>query len=309
VVSSWVELGEQGETAEGKIVLLNPPFKGYSQTVAYRTFGATLAAKLGAVAVLVRSVTPFSISSPHTGSQSRPQSISAEWAQRMGVPPLFVGNYSDVPQIPAAALAAEDTALLARLQARGRRVRVRLHMGAQNWGDVTSRNTIVELEGTVRPDEVVIFGGHIDSWDVGQGAIDDAGPSLVCLQAVLAMLRSGLRPYRTIRLVFFTAEEIGLYGGSQHYANQLAQGVDKVHLVAELDHGIFNPVGISLQAELQVMQVAIYTASLIAATGATQVVSRRTSLSDLNDFPSKHNVPSMSLIMVRASAHYAHHLP
>src|SRR5690606_16056237 len=128
------------------IVLFNAPFTTYGETVQYRTQGAIAAARAGAVASLVRSVTPYSMQTPHTGTMS----------------------YNDsVPRIPHAAITVEDALTLARMQARGERIRVTLRMGAQTLPDAQSRNVVAELRGRERPDEVIVLGGHIDSWDVG----------------------------------------------------------------------------------------------------------------------------------------------
>jgi carboxypeptidase Q len=154
VVRTFEELEARAEEARGKIVLFNAPFTSYGQTVRYRLRGAIAAAQAGAVASMIRSVTSQSLSTPHTGAMS----------------------YSDtVPRIPHVAITVEDAELLQRLADRGERIVVRLTLEAQQFPDVPSRNVVGEFVGTELPHEVVVLGGHIDSWDVGQGAMDDGG--------------------------------------------------------------------------------------------------------------------------------------
>ncbi|MEJ5370270.1 MAG: M28 family peptidase, partial [Bryobacteraceae bacterium] len=152
-VESFEELEKLGAGAvQGKVVAYNQPWRGYRETVAYRSQGASRAARLGARAVLVRSVTPTGLRTPHTGAL----------------------NYSgDAPRIPAAAISVEDAMMLARLCRSGARVVVRLRMGARTLEDAASANVIGEIAGRERPEEIVVMGGHLDSWDVGQGAHDD----------------------------------------------------------------------------------------------------------------------------------------
>ncbi|MCH7490961.1 MAG: M20/M25/M40 family metallo-hydrolase [Gemmatimonadetes bacterium] len=221
VVDSWEELEARADEARGKIVLFDPDWVNYGVTGAYRRQGAIAAARAGAVASLIRSVTPYSQQTPHTGSMS----------------------YADtVPPIPHAALTAEDARMLHRMQDRGERVFVRLKMEAQTLPDAPSRNAIAEIRGRELPNEVVVLGGHIDSWDVGQGAMDDGGGSVAAWEAVRLMQRLGMRPRRTVRVVLWTNEENGLRGANAYrdrYATELAHHV----LAIESDGGVFKPSG------------------------------------------------------------------
>jgi carboxypeptidase Q len=173
------------------------------------------------VACLIRSVASNSIRSPHTGRTSYD---------------------STVARIPAAALSVEDAMMLRRISDRGERVVVTLRMGARQLPNATSRNVVAELVGREKPDEVVVLGGHIDSWDVGQGAMDDAGGSVAAWQAVNLMKRLGLRPRRTVRVVLWTNEENGLDGGLA-YRDAHAADLDQHVLAMESDNGAFNPKG------------------------------------------------------------------
>ncbi len=221
VVSSWEDLAARAAEARGKIVLFDVPFTTYGATVQYRVNGAVEAAKVGAVASMIRSVGPYGMQTPHTGG--------------MRYDPA-------VPAIPHFAITREDAMMLHRMQRRGERITVRVQMAAQTLPDVESRNVIGEIVGRESPDEIVVIGGHIDSWDVGTGAMDDAGGVVVAWEAVRLLHELGLRPRRTIRVVGWTNEENGLRGGNAYrdqHRDQLGN-----HLIAiESDAGVFRPTG------------------------------------------------------------------
>ena len=223
VVGSFSDLTAKAAQASGKIVLYDVPFTNYGETVQYRARGAVAAAKVGAVGALVRSVTPYSQRTPHTGGMSYD---------------------STVRRIPAAAITVEDAEMIHRLVDRGERVRVTLEMSAKTLPDAPSRNVMGELVGSEKPDEIVVFGGHIDSWDVGRGAMDDGGGVVVAWEAVRLLKRLGLKPKRTIRVVGWTNEENGGRGG-QAYRDAHRAEVDKHVLAIESDGGVFKPQGFS----------------------------------------------------------------
>lgn len=224
IVHSFDELKKRGTEAKGKIVLFNVPFTTYGPTVQYRVNGAVEAARFGAVASLVRSVTPYSIRSPHTGML----------------------RYNDsLPKIPHAAITVEDAEMFERMIRRGETVQLTIHMEAQTLPDARSHNVVFEIPGKELPNEVVVMGGHIDSWDVGQGAMDDAGGCFAAWRALKAMQQLGLQPKRTIRVVFWTNEENGVKGGAA-YAK--AHAKEKHVLAIESDEGTFAPKGFSIGA-------------------------------------------------------------
>lgn len=225
VVRDWDELERLGaDGVRGRIVLYNAPFKTYGETVAYRVAGASRAAKLGAVAALVRSVGPVSLKTPHTGAL----------------------HYDDAqPRIPAAAITIEDAETLARMQARGERVRVRLRMEAHMLPDTESANVVAEVRGRELPDEVVVLGGHIDSWDLGTGSSDDGGGMVAAWEAVRLVRRLGLRPRRTLRVVLWTNEENGLRGAEGYRDAHRAELAGHV-LAIESDSGVARPRGFGL---------------------------------------------------------------
>ena len=221
VVPDFAALKQLGRAGvEGKIVLFNAPYKGYGQTVMYRVAGPSQAAALGAVATLVRSITPLAMQTPHTGT--------------------LVYDPKQ-PSIPAAAVSIEDALLLERLSKEGP-VRVHLAMAAQQLADAPSFNIYGDIPGTEHPEQIVDVGGHIDSWDVGQGAQDDGSGITAALAAADLIHKLGLRPKRTIRIVFWVNEENGGAGGKAYLAG-LGDGV-KNHVAAiEMDGGAEQPIG------------------------------------------------------------------
>lgn len=258
VVRDFDELQRRAAEVKGKIVLFDhpfptnvAPFAGYEEAVQYRGAGASRAAKLGAVAVLIRSVATFSIRSPHTGA---------------------LRYDTTVARIPAAALSIEDAEMLHRMQDRGEPVVVRLRMEARQLPDAPSRNVVAEIRGSERPDEVVVLGGHIDSWDVGQGAMDDGGGSVAAWEAVRLMKRLGLRPRRTVRVVLWTNEENGGRGG-RGYRDAHADALSKHVLAMESDNGVFRPRGFRWIGDSTGLAMAREVGSLLARIGADTVVS------------------------------------
>ncbi|MCH8966485.1 MAG: M20/M25/M40 family metallo-hydrolase [Planctomycetes bacterium] len=234
-VADKEELDALGDSVAGKIVLFNHPMlpydpergSGYGRAVRYRHKGSQWAAQYGAVASLVRSVTARSLQSPHTGAMS----------------------YGDAKvRVPSAAISIEDAMMIARLQSRGIEVVVNLKMEARNLDDAQSANVIGELRGTTKPDEIVVIGGHIDSWDVGQGAHDDGAGCVMAMEAINVLRRLKMIPRRTIRVVLWTNEENGLRGGKA-YAKEHAGELDKHIAAIESDSGGFKPKGYSLECK------------------------------------------------------------
>jgi len=249
VVSSFDELAQRAAEAKGKIVLFDAPFTDYVAIRRFRTDGPSAAARVGALACLIRSVASASIRSPHTGA---------------------LRYDSTVARIPAAALSVEDAMMLHRFQNRGERVIVTLRMAARTLPDAPSRNVVAELVGREKPDEVVVLGGHIDSWDVGQGAMDDGGGSVAAWEAVRLLHRLGLRPRRTLRVVLWTNEENGGAGGRAYrdaHASELAGHV----LAMESDNGAFNPKGYTFAGSDAAASVVKEVAALLDSVGISGV--------------------------------------
>ncbi len=285
VVGSFEELERRVSEAKGRIVLFDMPFTEYGITRRIRTDGPSAAARAGAVACLISSVASSSIRSPHTG------------ATRYD---------STVAPIPAAALSVEDAMLLHRFQDRGEPVVVTLRMSARTLPDAPSRNVVAELVGREKPDEVVVLGGHIDSWDVGQGAMDDGGGSVAAWEAVRLMKRLGLRPRRTVRVVLWTNEENGGRGATA-YARTHAGEVPKHVLAMESDNGAFNPKGYVLAASDSAAAVVQQVAGLLQPIGAIGV--QRVTGSPAADITplAEAGVPAMELDVDGSRYFWYHH--
>jgi carboxypeptidase Q len=249
VVSSFEDLERRKAEARGKIVLFDVPFTEYEETRRYRSDGPSAAARVGAMACLVRSVASFSIRTPHTGRTIYD---------------------STVARIPAAAVSVEDAMMLHRMQDRGEQVVVTLTMGARQLAPVPSRNVVAELVGREKPDEVVVLGGHIDSWDVGQGAMDDAGGSVAAWEAVRLMKELGLRPRRTVRVVLWTNEENGVEGG-RGYRDAHKTDLGRHVMAMESDGGVFAPTGFAFAGSDSAAALVRQAASLLGSIGATKV--------------------------------------
>lgn len=247
VVASFEELERRAAEAKGKIVLFDPPWRDYGFNVQYRGMGAIAAARAGALAALVRSAASYSMRTPHTGGMRYD---------------------STVTRIPTASVAAEDAAMLHRMQDRGDTVVVTLRMEAKTLPDVPSRNAVAELRGREHPDEVVVMGGHIDSWDVGQGAMDDGGGVVVAWEALNLLKRLGLRPRRTIRVVGWTNEENGGRGGRAYAAAHK----DERHVLAiESDGGVFAPKGFGFTGSDSARKLVAQVGALLERIGAGEI--------------------------------------
>ncbi|MDA1185043.1 MAG: M20/M25/M40 family metallo-hydrolase [Acidobacteria bacterium] len=249
VVNSFAELRARAADVAGKIVLFNAPFTNYGDSVVYRTDGAYVASQHGAVAALVRSIGPPGLRTPHTGS---------------------VGYEPGAPPIPAAAVATEDADRIARLLARGAPVRVRLTMGARMEADTASANVVGEIRGRERPEEIVLLGGHLDSWDVGAGASDDAVGCIVTWEAARLMVSLGIRPRRTVRIVLWTNEENGLRGATEYAARHAAHAANHV-LAIESDSGVFAPAGIGFSGGVAARSLVRDIGTLLAPLGIGEI--------------------------------------
>jgi len=251
VVESFNELRTRAADAKGRIVLFNEPFTNYADTVTYRTGSARAAAQAGAVGVLIRSVGPVGLRTPHTGS---------------------VQYQSDLPPIPAAAITGEDANRIARLSARGRKVRIHLSLEGHSEPDAESANVVAEIRGRERPDEVVVLGGHIDSWDVGAGASDDGVGCVITWEALRLMKKIGVSPRRTVRLVLWTNEENGTRGAAA-YAEKYASTAMNHVFALEADSGVFEPARFGFTGSLAARNVIRDITSLLAPLNLAETIS------------------------------------
>ncbi len=249
VVTSFDDLKARAAEARGKIVLFDVPFTNYGATVQYRGAGAVEAAKVGAVASMIRSVGPFGMRTPHTGG--------------MRYDPA-------VPKIPHFAITAEDASMIHRIRNRGEKVVVTVEMAAAMLPDSPSKNVIGEIRGSEKPDEIIVMGGHTDSWDVGTGAMDDIGGVVIAWEAVRLMKQLGLRPRRTIRVVGWTNEENGGRGGSGYrdaHQSELGNHV----LAIESDGGVFRPTGFGFTGSEVARAILKRIAPLLKPVGADSI--------------------------------------
>ncbi len=285
IVHSFRELDTAGDRVKGRIVLFDVPFTTYGETVVYRADGPSRAAAKGAVAMLVRAVGPAGLRTPHTGAL----------------------RYADgQPQIPAAAVSAEDADRLVRMQKRGTNVRLRLRMEAKFLPDADSFNVIGEIRGRELPDEVVVVSGHFDSWDVGTGSTDDGGGCVVSWEAVRLMKKLGLRPRRTVRVVLFTNEENGLRGAFDYRDRYKAQLANHV-LMFESDSGVFKPAGFGFSGTDSARRTIQEIATLLEGIGAG-TISGNGDGADIGPSVQAANVPAMSLD-VDGNYFLLHHTP
>jgi carboxypeptidase Q len=272
-VTSFDDLRARAADARGRIVLFNVPFSTYSETVTYRTGGARSAAQYGAVAVLVRSIGPIGLRTPHTGSvQYGPEPV----------------------RIPAAAVSAEDANRIARLTQRGRTVRMRLVTSGRYEPDSGSANVVGEIVGRERPDEIVLLGGHIDSWDVGAGASDDAVGCVVTWEAARLMKKLGIRPRRTIRIVLWTNEENGLRGARAYAEAHSATAANHVFAL-ESDSGVFAPAALGFSGTAAARAQIAMLASLLAPLGFGEIGTGGGG-ADIGPIAEAGNVPTMAYL-------------
>ncbi len=233
-VKSLEELSSLGRDGiAGKIVFFNQPmqpglintFEAYSGAVEQRYKGAMEAAQYGAVGVIVRSLTLRLDDLPHTGFMT----------------------YGDLPveqRIPAAAISTNGAELLSTTLKLDPNIRFYFKQSCKSLSDVESNNVIGEIRGSTYPDEILLVGGHLDSWDLGDGAHDDGAGCSQSIEAVRLLLATGYRPKRTIRVVLFMSEEIGL-AGAKKYAEEAKRKGENHIFALESDAGGFTPRGFS----------------------------------------------------------------
>ncbi len=228
VVDSLEELTFDKPDVRGAVVLINAPFPdrvlntfaGYGKLAGGRMLGADTARELGARAVLIRSITTRPDKVPHLGTL------------------IYTGD----ERIPGAAISVVDAVRLAELAKKHENLRVRLRMACEPGPDVPSWNLMGEITGTTHPEEVVLLGAHIDSWNAGEGAHDNGTGCVHILEALSLLLREGIRPERTIRCVLFVSEEYGSHGARAYSLWQSSQS-EKLIAALESDRGGFVPRG------------------------------------------------------------------
>ena len=223
-VKNFEELKALGaEKVKGKIVFFNYPMRpeliqgGYGDAVKYRGSGPVEAAKLGAVGVMIRSVTHALDDNPHTGSTRYDSAVT---------------------KIPAMACSTKDAEWLSALLKKEKQVKMFMKMNCKHMPDVLSYNVIGELRGSEKPGEIITVGGHLDSWDIGEGAHDDGSGCMQSIEVIRAIKAAGIKPKRTIRAVMFMNEENGLRGGNAYADSAIAKNENHIFAI-ESDAGGF----------------------------------------------------------------------
>ena len=280
VVNDFDELNALGaDKVKGKIVLFNNKFdsdlaasgfggQAYGRAVAYRGGGAIAAAKLGAIAVLVRSAGDSQNRLAHTG----------------------VMRYADgVTKIPAAAVTYEDAEMIAYLAKMGT-VKIKLTLTPQTLPDETSYNVIADLKGSEKPDEFVVVSGHLDSWDLGQGAIDDGAGVAVSMQVLQIIKQLKLKPKRTIRFVAWMNEENGTAGGKK-YAEE--EDAAKQFAMIESDLGASHPIGFNFAGKAEALPMLAPISKILSSQGAPLTQIQQEVGTDVDPMTEK-GVPSFS---------------
>ncbi|MFQ5603823.1 MAG: M20/M25/M40 family metallo-hydrolase [bacterium] len=271
-----------GKKAQNKIIFYNRAmdptrlntFSAYSGAVYQRARGAIEAAKVGATAVLVRSMTTRLDDVPHTGAM----------------------RYDDnVRKIPAAAISTLDANFLSQLLKRDKSVRVRLRLSCETLPDVPSANVIGEITGSEFPDEVIVIGGHLDSWDKGHGAHDDGAGCVQAIEALRVLKSLGLTPKRTIRAVLFINEENGVRGGRAYAEKADENGLRHIAAI-ESDRGGFTPRGFTVKtAPEQLRKIANW--SYLFETITADHISEGYGGVDINPLGEKYQIPTIGLLV------------
>jgi hypothetical protein len=282
VVDDWKQLNALPPGAvTGKILLFNHKFdkelaaqggggEAYGGGVVYRGAGPIAGAAVGAVAVLVRSVGGADYRLPHTG----------------------LTEYSpDAPKVPAAAVTAEDADLLRDLTRQGP-VKLHLTLTPQTFPDADSYNVIADWKGTEHPEQVVIVSGHLDSWDLGTGAIDDGAGVVVSMQVIHLLHELGMHPRRTVRFVAWMSEEEGSQGAAQYMADHKDEVVKHIGAI-ESDLGADHPTGIFYAGKPELGQWLRPVAGVLDAIGAETLASSPETGEDIAGLTEK-GVPSFA---------------
>jgi Zn-dependent M28 family amino/carboxypeptidase len=244
------------DNVAGKIVLFNYPFdkqmaaegrggEAYGEAVVYRSHGPSEASRRGAIACLIRSVGGADYRLPHTG---------------------LTDYAKDAPKIPAGAVTVEDADLISDLLRQGP-VKMRLILTPETLPDAESANVIADIKGSEHPEQVVVVSGHLDSWDLGTGAIDDGAGVAVSMEAANLIQKLRLKPKRTIRVIAWMNEENG-EAGSKQYAKDYAKEISNHFAAMETDNGAGHPTGVNIKANPEVKEMFAPVAAILQESGA-----------------------------------------
>lgn len=292
VVNDFDDLKAMGrENVAGKIVLFNEiydkqkaaaglSFIAYGEAVRYRAAGAKTAAALGAAAALIRSVASADFRLPHTG-------------------------FSYPAGIPAGAVTAEDADLIAHLASEGK-VRMHLVLTPQKFPDTTGYNVVADLKGSEHPEQMVVVSGHLDSWDLGTGAIDDGAGVVVAMEAAEILQRLHLRPKRTLRVIAWMDEETG-GSGSQAYARQHISEFPNHIACIESDSGAGHPLGFDIRMSSAATELLRPVTSVLQSFGATAMQSSTYPPGADIAAMSEAGVPALGLLQDGRTYFHYHH--
>ncbi|MFY9550141.1 MAG: M20/M25/M40 family metallo-hydrolase, partial [Thermoanaerobaculia bacterium] len=289
-VASLAELDALGAAARGKIVFIDRPTartsdgSGYAEAGRVRSQGSSRAARLGAIGLLIRSVGTDSGRLPHTGGMS---------------------YEADSPKIAAAALSSDDAGLLRRLVARGSPVRVRFTLGCRTLPEAESANVVADVPGREKPEEIVLLGAHLDSWDLGTGALDDAAGCGIVIEAARQIAALSPRPRRTVRVVLFANEENGLKGGKAYAADHAAE-LSRHVAALEADLGQGPPLGFSWNAGPGAEARLKAVAALLSPIAADHVVAENLGGADLA-YLLPSGIPNLGLLLDATEYFDFHH--
>jgi hypothetical protein len=292
VVRNFNELASLGrDKVAGKIVLFNFPFDtrkadagyaldAYGEAVIYRSSGAKAAAELGAVGSLIRSVGGADFRLPHTG-------------------------YSVPAGIPAGAVAAEDATLIAHLTAEGK-VRMRLTLVSRSLPDTTGYNVVADLRGSEHPEQIVVVSGHLDSWDLGTGAIDDAAGVAVAMETAQLIQQLHYKPKRTLRVIAWVDEESG---GRGRAAYSTAHGAEFGHHVAaiESDFGAAHPLGFSAKISPEAAEFLRPVQEILQSFGASTIKLIQTSPGSDISAMAQAGIPALGIMQDGRTYFNYHH--
>jgi carboxypeptidase Q len=292
VVNNFEQLSSLGrDKVNGKIVLFNVRFdkqkaaaglamEAYSEAVVYRASGAKAAAELGAVASLVRSIGGADYRLPHTG-----------WSSPAG--------------IPAGAVAAEDADLISHLSSEGK-VRMHLVLTPQSLPDTIGYNVVADLRGSEHPEQIVIVSGHLDSWDLGTGAIDDAAGVAIAMETGELVQQLHLRPRRTIRIIAWMDEENGGRGRDAYTAAHKVEFPNHVAAI-ESDFGAAHPLGFNAKINPQAVEFLRPVQDILRSFGANLIkLSQYAPGADISAM-SKEGVPTLGIMQDGRTYFNYHH--
>ncbi len=296
VAKDFEDLNSLGrDKVAGKIVLFSHGFDkamaaqgragdAYSQAVVYRSDAASAAAKLGAVAALIRSVGSADYRLPHTGAMKYEEGVA---------------------KIPSAAVTSEDAEMMVALVPQGR-VRMHLVLTPQTLPDVESYNVVADLKGSTNPEQVVIVSGHLDSWDLGTGSIDDGAGVACAMQAANLVKQVKLKPKRTIRVIAWMNEENGLRGGKT-YATDHASELANHFAAMETDGGAGHPLGLNVKGAAGIEKLIASLGTVLSEIGAGIVARVEHAGADIGPMDEASHVPTFAPIQDNRSYFAYHH--